>query len=384
MKILIIRTYPSYVSVKNCTYNIQEVGLAKALVRKGHECDILFLADKKEENINISVENKGIVHVFYRQGKTGLKNLIYTNCSSLFAKYDILQPSEYNQIQSWILGNNYPNKTIVYHGPYYDHFNKRYNFMCKVFDILFLKQYITQETKFIVKSNLAKKFLTNKGIKESNISVIGVGIDIQMLSSKETECTEKIYLNMKKNSDVLKLLYIGRFEKRRNIFFVIDIFKKVLEHGTNAMLFMIGSGKHKYLKTVFKYIDKLGIREKIIWQEKIEQKYLSNIYQLADFLLLPTKYEIFGMVLLEAMYYRTIVLTTWNGGSSMLVQNGKNGFIIEDKNPDVWAKHITNIENNKIKMQQIQNNAVKTIKDYYTWDVLADKFTTEYAKFVGD
>ena len=226
--------------------------------------------------------------------------------------------------------------------------------------------------------------MTNKGIKESNISVIGVGIDIQMLSSKETECTEKIYVNMQKNSDVLKLLYIGRFEKRRNIFFVIDIFKKVLEHGTNAMLFMIGSGKHKYLKTVFKYIDKLGIREKIIWQEKIEQKYLSNIYQLADFLLLPTKYEIFGMVLLEAMYYRTIVLTTWNGGSSMLVRNGKNGFIIEDKNPDVWAKHITNIENNKIKMQQIQNNAVKTIKNYYIWDVLADKFTKEYIKLIGD
>ena len=384
MKILIIRTYPSYVSVKNCTYNIQEVGLAKALVRKGHECDIVFLADKKEENINISVENKGIVHVFYRQGKTRLKNLIYTNCNDLFAKYDILQPSEYNQIQSWILTNNYQNKTIVYHGPYYDHFNKRYNFMCKAFDILFLKQYIKQETKFIVKSNLAKKFLTNKGIKESNISVIGVGIDIQMLSSKETECTEKIYVNMQKNSDVLKLLYIGRFEKRRNIFFVIDIFKKVLEHGTNAMLFMIGSGKHKYLKTVFKDIDKLGIREKIICQEKIEQKYLSNIYQLADFLLLPTKYEIFGMVLLEAMYYRTIVLTTWNGGSSMLVRNGKNGFIIEDKNPDVWAKHITNIENNKIKMQQIQNNAVKTIKNYYIWDVLADKFTKEYIKLIGD
>lgn len=49
MKILIIRNFPSYMSVKNNTYNIQEVGLAKALVRKGHICDIVFWTDKEEE-----------------------------------------------------------------------------------------------------------------------------------------------------------------------------------------------------------------------------------------------------------------------------------------------------------------------------------------------
>ena len=47
MKILIIRNYPSYMAVKNNTYNIQEVGLAKALIRKGHICDIVFWTDKK-------------------------------------------------------------------------------------------------------------------------------------------------------------------------------------------------------------------------------------------------------------------------------------------------------------------------------------------------
>lgn len=51
MKILIIRNFPSYMAVKNNTYNIQEVGLAKALVRKGHHCDIIFWTEKAEERI---------------------------------------------------------------------------------------------------------------------------------------------------------------------------------------------------------------------------------------------------------------------------------------------------------------------------------------------
>lgn len=56
MKILIIRNFPSYMAVKNNTYNIQEVGLAKALVRKGNTCDIVFWTDKEEEIVEIPVD----------------------------------------------------------------------------------------------------------------------------------------------------------------------------------------------------------------------------------------------------------------------------------------------------------------------------------------
>ena len=45
MRILIIRNFPSYMDVKNNTYNIQEVGLAKALTRRGYKVDIVLNMD---------------------------------------------------------------------------------------------------------------------------------------------------------------------------------------------------------------------------------------------------------------------------------------------------------------------------------------------------
>ena len=69
----------------------------------------------------------------------------------------------------------------------------------------------------------------------------------------------------------------------------------------------------------------------------MEQKYLAGVYGLADIFLLPTEYEIFGMVLLEAMYYHSVVLTTLNGGSSTLIDNGKNGFVLTLNNANDWA-----------------------------------------------
>ena len=82
MKILIIRNFPSYMSVKNNTYNIQEVGLAKALVRKGHICDIVFWTDKEEEIVEVPVDNMRTVRVFYRHGKNILKMQFIFNVMS--------------------------------------------------------------------------------------------------------------------------------------------------------------------------------------------------------------------------------------------------------------------------------------------------------------
>lgn len=378
MKILIIRNYPSYMDVKKNTYNIQEVGLAKALVRKGNVCDIVFWTGKEEKEINIPVDyNTGAVTVFYRRGKTALKNTVYTGCDELFAQYDVLQTAEYNQMQSWILAKRYPEKLIVYHGPYYAAFNKRYNLMCIVFDLFFLNRYRKLGTYFITKSKLAQKFLEGKGIKGSDIKTIGVGIDTQMLSNGKTECSEPLFLKMQ-NDKKVKFLYIGRFEKRRNVPFIFDVFAEVLKRKTDVTLYMIGTGDEKYIDQCWSYAEKLGIRESIVYQERLEQRYLSGVYNLADFFLLPTEYEIFGMVLLEAMYYKTVVLTTDNGGSGTLIDNGRNGYILEDKNASEWTKVLSEITPEK--MNAVKEAAHDTIADKYTWDKLADSFVESYKK----
>lgn len=382
MKILILRNFPTFMSVKNNTYNIQEVGLAKALVRKGHICDIVFWTDKQEETVIIPVEGAADIHVFYKRGKTCLKNTIFRDIDALVDSYDILQPCEYNQMQAWLLAKRLPEKTIIYHGPYYSRFNKRYNLMCKIFDALFLKQYIKQGTNFLTKSELAKKFLIEKGIPENKVCTVGVGIDVQMLSTKKEICTEPLYQAMQKQKSGMKLLYIGRFEARRNIPFIVDVFKNVVDKNADSRLYMVGTGDPEYLKMVFTYIENQGIRDKIVWQERMEQKYLSSIYQQADFFLLPTEYEIFGMVLLEAMYYGNVVLTTYNGGSSTLIDNGRNGFSLREKDAEIWANKILNMSEEQKK--DIQKNAHDTVADGFTWDKLADNFLREYNNETGE
>ena len=379
MKILIIRNYPSYMSVKNNTYNIQEVGLAKSLVRKGHNCDILFWTKNEPETIDVPVDSFRHIRVFYRKGKTLLKNTVFFNCEDLFEKYDILQPCEYNQMQSWILAKKYSQKTVIYHGPYYSTFNKRYNFMCFFFDLFFLRRYLKLKTRFIVKSELAREFLIGKGISKECICVAGVGIDAQMLQSNNEKSFEIPFIKkMYEDESKLKILYVGRFEKRRNIFFIIDVFREVLNKNNNAHLYLIGTGEKKYLEKIFSYIKEMNLSDRITYQDKIEQKYLSQIYSKSDFFLLPTEYEIFGMVLLEAMYFGNIVFTTRNGGALTLNKNAVNGFILDGLDVSKWANLILSIYENKQLKNSVAVNSTVSIKNY-TWDNLVDLFCKQYS-----
>ena len=57
MKILIVRLFPDELNINN--YNVQEIGLAKALVKKGHVCDIVLYTNKKENYIQeIEIDKK--------------------------------------------------------------------------------------------------------------------------------------------------------------------------------------------------------------------------------------------------------------------------------------------------------------------------------------
>ena len=378
MKVLIVRNYPSYMEIKNNTYNIQEVGLAKALVKKKYECDILFWTEGEEEEIKLHVEQKSIT-VYYRRAFSILKNTIYTQVKDLFEKYDVIQSSEYNQLESVWLAAKYPKKTIVYHGPYFSDFNKRYNLYCKIFDKLFLWIYIRKNTKFITKSELASEYLISKGLNENNVTTIGVGIDAEMLTCEKIDLNSRVYSNIHREGG-LKILYVGKVEPRRNVVMIVEIVRRIKEKVPNVQLYIIGSGNEEYIQKVKTNIFKFDLVDNVTWEYSMEQKHLGEIYKMADIFLLPTEYEIFGMVLLEAMYYGMLVLTTNNGGAKTLIRNGKNGFVLAKNDIDAWVEIIENYYYKKNEFKNIKEEAQRTVKNKFTWDALVNNFIEEYRR----
>ena len=144
---------------------------------------------------------------------------------------------------------------------------------------------------------------------------------------------------------------------------------------------MIGKrGPEEYKKEIFNYIDSIGLSNVTEYRPFLNQKYLKAIYRNCDVFLLPTIYEIFGMVLLEAMYYRVPVISTLNGGSDMMIKDNVNGFILENNNLQAWANKIKYVFSHPDEAKMIGENAHNTIADNFTWDALAIKFIKIFEK----
>lgn len=376
MKILIIKTFPGEIKTERLTYNIQEIGLAVALRKKGHKCDVMSISDDGVFHEQHTIIEEQDITVYSVEGFVVLKNGWFKkNVYPILDRYDIIQACEYNQMFTRHLAKRYKDKMICYHGPYYCKFNRNYNLMAKLFDLFFVKRYIKYNTPFITKSELAADYLKRKGIK--NVTSIGVGLNTSFLSTESDESTYEI--EAIKRLDGIKLLYIGVNEPRRNSLFLLDVIWELKQKRLNFNFIIIGRFcNNEYKKEFFSKVERLGLSDKITYIPRMEQKYLSKVYKECDMFLLPTIYDIYGMVLLEAMYFGIPTVTTENGGSNMMIENGVNGYVINEFDAKKWADLIYVTVNDKQKCMNIGACAHKTIVNKFTWDCLADRFIEVY------
>lgn len=368
MKILIIRMFPNVVNINN--YNMQEIGLANALIKKGHICDIVYYGNENKIQI---LENN--IKIYWVKGKNFLKNAIYDKSLYEIVKdYDVIQTSEYNQIGNIKLLKECGNKLVIYHGPYASIYNKKFQFKCNLFDKVYFNFYPKyKEVPIIAKSKLAENYLRSKKFK--NITTIGVGFNPQRF--------ENIKSNNDKfkeiSSDFVNLLYVGEINDNKNIKFLLKTFHKVCCNCKNVKLIIVGKGTDEYKNECFDLAKQLGIFENIIYYESVGQAELPYLYNKCKIFLLPSKHEIFGMVLLEAMFMGLIPITTLHGGSSTLIENEKNGFIL-DLDEELWSTKILNLIN---AANDISENAKNTIKNNFIWDRIVERFEEIYSSRIG-
>lgn len=376
MKILIIRAAANKLNLR--TYNVQEVGLAKALVRKGHQCDVMYYTDQKQESMEeVLFDKDKRVRIIWSPGISIFQESYYPSLKNHINDYDVVQIGGYNGVTSCWLNRKHRNKTVNFQGPYYYKENRKDRLKTFVWDHTLLPLSHRDNMIVVTKSKLATDHVKSKGIE--NVITIGIGLDLSNLVGSDDAYKHEFVQQLTAQKGNNKyLLYIGAIEDRRNILFMLDVFYAVRKIMPDTMLVLVGKGKDEYVQQCKDKIKDLGLADFVIWKESLEQKYLKPVYEISDAFLLPTKYEIFGMVLLEAMYFGLPVFTTYNGGSSTLMDES-NGIVIDTFDVDTWSAKICGILTDTEKCKDIGQNAHSTIEEHYTWDKLADRFLDVYS-----
>jgi glycosyltransferase involved in cell wall biosynthesis len=366
MKILLVyhKFYPMLGGVENYLFN-----LAQAFIKMKIKVDVLCsdegMSFKKKEKI------KGIQVYRYPMPKIKKKDmgewpLKHEEEAKCFIRenldfYDLILVRSPIYINSLL--NNYKKEKIIFIAPsFYHEFFKSIKFKKKeqekARDILIKMELnlYKKKIKVIALSNLIKKQVNSK-IK-AKIRVVPPGIDIK-----------KFEYNFSKNKYVL---FVGRLGPEKNVSSLIRSFKFV----SKGKLLIIGGGKmEKELKKLV-ISEKLNKRVKFFGWIKNQKKIYSN----ASVFVLPSKYESFGHVLLEAMACGLPCIAfkpdgkKINTASEEIIDNGKTGFLV--KNEKEMAEKINLLLSDE-KLRKMMSKNSRKEAEKYSWEECAKKILKE-------
>jgi D-inositol-3-phosphate glycosyltransferase len=221
----------------------------------------------------------------------------------------------------------------------------------------------------------------------SKMVVIPPGVDLGHFYPIPSD-EAKMYVGLKPEDRMV--LFVGRIEPLKGVDTLIHAMccLTLKDRSRPVHLAIIGgdpsASREKMtaeMKRLQALCDELALGQTVVFLGKRDQDKLPYYYSAAEVLVMPSHYESFGMVALEAMACGTPVIASEVGGLAYLVRDGKTGFTIPAEEPDKLCEKISWLLNDKELHEQMSAQAAEYARDY-AWEKIAAQIVDEYKKLV--
>ncbi|MCX6053955.1 MAG: glycosyltransferase [Chloroflexi bacterium] len=227
------------------------------------------------------------------------------------------------------------------------------------------------------------------GVDAQKITTIPPGVDIgRFYPIPNDEAKDVIGLH----SCPRLILFVGRIEPLKGVDTLIRAL--ALVHRSGIMenecysLVIIGGDPDAPIEemsaemTRLQFLcQELGIGDLVVFLGKRSQETLPYYYSAADILVMPSHYESFGMVALEAMACGTPVIASQVGGLAFLVQDGITGFVVPGGDPEALSKTIAIL----IQQPELRKRLGLQAAEYaqwYSWDKITTRIKVVYEELL--
>ena len=188
----------------------------------------------------------------------------------------------------------------------------------------FMLWYYDQMDFIYVPSRNTAQELIEKGIQPDKIKVFPRGIDIERFhpSKRNGYLTTRYQIE-----EAIKLLYVGRVSKEKNLHLLGDVFKTLAQTDRNVHLVIVGDGP---------YLDEMKERLRGMpstFTGYLEGEELSFVYASSDIFVFPSSTDTFGNVVLEAQASGVPVIVTDKGGPHENILNNITGWVVKADDP---------------------------------------------------
>lgn len=325
--------------------------------------------------VNKQVENHKVYLVYFKKNNDLIpfvdKRVIIKNIPLSFSTKSKLK-SFFNEINPHIIHTHLGHADIL-------GFLAAKKTKAKIFTTIhstFFKKNFLDHIYFFLYRQLLKKI--------TRIQIIAISKSVENLALKKFKVSkERIHLlynaipetnfNFNKNTkQYINLLFVGRLSKAKSIETLLKSLIFLKDY--NFKLTIVGDGEMKEQLKLLSNKLKLGNKVNFVGKHNS-----TNIfYKEADIFILPSIWEGFGLVILEAFRSKTAVIASNIEGPAELVTSNENGLLFEPKNEKDLAIQIEKLINNPSLRNSLAENGYKTFSKKYHINTYLNKLQKVY------
>jgi D-inositol-3-phosphate glycosyltransferase len=229
------------------------------------------------------------------------------------------------------------------------------------------------------------------GADPCKIEVVPCGVDLSLFRPLSQERTRQ---QLGVCDRRYMVLFVGRIEPLKGIdtlFRAMAIVAEDFPHWEDEICVCIVGGdaseKPEAINAEMERLrtlrEELGISDLVTFLGAQAQDTLPSYYSAADMVVVPSHYESFGMVALEAMACGTPVIASKVGGLSFTVQDGITGFHVPERDPEALAEKISLLLKDQDLRSRLSVQATQWVQRY-SWSKVAGQIVSLYRRLVPD
>lgn len=185
------------------------------------------------------------------------------------------------------------------------------------------------------------------------------------------------------------LLFVGRIEPLKGIDTLIQAIAIMRKMGVFVCLLVIGGEPNPSVETenaemvrLKEMCEQAGLSDLVTFLGKRSQDTLPYYYSAVEAVVVPSHYESFGMVALEAMACGAPVVASQVGGLAYLVKDGETGFTVPVDDPQALAERLALLINDQSLRERLGRQAEQAAREY-AWENIVDRIINVYQDLLG-
>jgi glycosyltransferase involved in cell wall biosynthesis len=253
-----------------------------------------------------------------------------------------------------------------------------FNWFLRIFEENMLKR----SNKIIAVSDFTRRELHQYyKVREDKIRVIHNGVDTKKFQPASDKRKAKQELGF--NPDDTAILSVGRLYARKGLFTLIESMPAVVRKFSRAKFIISGRGQSDEMKKLVAHAQKLGVIDNIVFTGYYPDRKLPRLYQAADVFAFSTFYENLPFAVLEALSTGLPVVTTNVGGIPEMIDDGRNGFLVEPFNSHELSDRILYYLEHPSAAAEMALMARKVIEERFDWRIIVKKVLAVYDEALG-